>query len=87
MGGLLAFSTCSLNPLENEAVVAALLARCGGALELLDASDRLTELPRAAGLHNWHVFDDNLQAKVENGSCVVCMRYISFIRCAAPRVA
>ena len=40
-GGVMCYSTCSLNPIENEAVVAALLRRCGGALELLDASDRL----------------------------------------------
>ena len=46
-------STCSLNPIENEAVVAALLRRCGGALELVDASDRLQELRRAEGLQRW----------------------------------
>ena len=30
VGGLLCYSTCSLNPIENEAVVAALLHKCGG---------------------------------------------------------
>eukprot|EP00965_Chrysotila_dentata_P144943 4786429-Pleurochrysis_carterae.AAC.1 len=60
VGGLLAYSTCSLNPIENEAVVAALLQRCGGALVLVDASDKLHGLARAQGLAQWVVLDDEL---------------------------
>ena len=59
-GGLLCYSTCSLNPLENEAVVAELLTRCGGALEIVDSSAALPELRRADGLHTWTVMDDDL---------------------------
>ena len=55
VGGLLCYSTCSLSPGEDESVVAELLRRCGGALELMDVSDRLPELPRAEGLHDWKV--------------------------------
>ena len=33
VGGLMVYSTCSFNPVENEAVVEILL-RCGGAVEL-----------------------------------------------------
>jgi 16S rRNA C967 or C1407 C5-methylase (RsmB/RsmF family) len=40
-GGVLAYSTCSFNPIENEAVVAALLRTFKGELELVDASDKL----------------------------------------------
>jgi multisite-specific tRNA:(cytosine-C5)-methyltransferase len=35
------YSTCSMNPLENEAVVAEVLRRCGDSVEVVDASDRL----------------------------------------------
>ena len=60
VGGLIAYSTCSLNPIENESVVAELLRRCGDALELVDARDRIPDLKRAQGLHSWVVMDDEL---------------------------
>ena len=43
VGGLMAFSTCSLNPIENEAVVAELLRSSKGALKLLDVTGELPE--------------------------------------------
>lgn len=61
VGGLLCYSTCSLNPLENEVVVAALLKRCAGAVEIVDCSRELPELHRAPGLTSWTVMDDALQ--------------------------
>jgi tRNA (cytosine34-C5)-methyltransferase len=36
VGGLMVYSTCSFNPVENEAVVAELLRQSNGALELVD---------------------------------------------------
>ncbi|CAN0237249.1 unnamed protein product, partial [Hapterophycus canaliculatus] len=36
IGGKMVYSTCSLNPIEDEAVVAEVLRRCGGNLELED---------------------------------------------------
>ena len=36
VGGCLAYSTCSLNPAEDEAVVAELLRRCHGAVQVVD---------------------------------------------------
>jgi len=61
VGGLLCYSTCSLSPLEDEAVVASLLRAARGALELVDASGQLPELPRAPGLRNWQVIDDAMR--------------------------
>jgi len=58
VGGRLVYSTCSLNPLEDEAVVAEVLRRTAGALELVDVSTTLTTLKRVAGLKTWKVKDD-----------------------------
>ena len=49
------YSTCSFNPVENEAVVAAPRGRCGGAVEIVDASDRVRGLRRRAGMTTWKV--------------------------------
>lgn len=61
VGGTMAYSTCSLNPIENEAVVAALLRQTHGALELVDVSDRLPKLKRRPGIQDWVVSDDALE--------------------------
>lgn len=49
------YSTCSLNPMENEAVVAELLRASNGALRLVETAQLLPELARAAGLEHWSV--------------------------------
>lgn len=46
VGGRLVYSTCSFNPIENEAVVAELLRMAGGALKLVDVSASLPDLKR-----------------------------------------
>jgi 16S rRNA C967 or C1407 C5-methylase (RsmB/RsmF family) len=45
VGGLMVYSTCSLNPIENEAVVAELLRQGHGALELVDYHHPDTKSP------------------------------------------
>ena len=55
VGGRMVYSTCSLNPLEDEAVVAELLRRCAGRVRLLDGSELLPALRRAPGLLHWEV--------------------------------
>ena len=56
-GGRLVYSTCSLNPLENEAVVVELLQRSRGAIKLVDCSKMLPDLKRLPGLTKWSVQD------------------------------
>ena len=53
------YSTCSLNPIENEAVVAEFLRRTDGAFELLDLSATMPQLKRRPGLKRWQVRDKN----------------------------
>ena len=56
VGGLMAYSTCSLNPIENEAVVAALLRTFGpGCIRLVDVNEELPGLKRRSGLTEWSV--------------------------------
>ncbi|RLN91580.1 hypothetical protein BBJ28_00017097 [Nothophytophthora sp. Chile5] len=52
---LMTYSTCSLNPVENEAVVAELLRRSDGALELVDCSEMLPGLVTRPGITSWEV--------------------------------
>jgi 16S rRNA C967 or C1407 C5-methylase (RsmB/RsmF family) len=55
VGGLMAYSTCSLNPIEDESVLAQLLRTFKGCLELVDLSDKMPELKRTPGISNWKV--------------------------------
>ncbi|KAG6594890.1 tRNA (cytosine(34)-C(5))-methyltransferase [Cucurbita argyrosperma subsp. argyrosperma] len=57
VGGRMVYSTCSMNPVENEAVVAELLRKSGGSLELVDVSNELPQLVRRPGLKKWKVCD------------------------------
>ncbi|ORZ03789.1 S-adenosyl-L-methionine-dependent methyltransferase [Syncephalastrum racemosum] len=55
VGGRIVYSTCSFNPVENEAVVAEVLRQTKGALELKDVSSELPGLERKPGLVTWKV--------------------------------
>jgi multisite-specific tRNA:(cytosine-C5)-methyltransferase len=59
VGGRVVYSTCSLNPVENEAAVSAAIDRCGGnsKVRIVDCKDALPGLKRTPGLRAWKVVD------------------------------
>lgn len=59
VGGRVVYSTCSMNPVEDEAVLAAAIDRCGGShtVEIVDSSNYLPGLKRYAGMRIWKVMD------------------------------
>eukprot|EP00735_Rhodelphis_limneticus_P004426 TRINITY_DN16011_c0_g1::TRINITY_DN16011_c0_g1_i1::g.3717::m.3717 TRINITY_DN16011_c0_g1::TRINITY_DN16011_c0_g1_i1::g.3717 ORF type:complete len:790 (+),score=214.91,sp/Q28E61/NSUN2_XENTR/35.12/5e-127,Nol1_Nop2_Fmu/PF01189.12/1.1e-13,Nol1_Nop2_Fmu/PF01189.12/3e-15,Nol1_Nop2_Fmu/PF01189.12/18,Cas_Cmr5/PF09701.5/1.2e-06,FtsJ/PF01728.14/0.0058 TRINITY_DN16011_c0_g1_i1:41-2371(+) len=57
VGGMMVYSTCSLNPMEDESVVAELLRRSGGAVEVVDVSHLHPNLRRRPGMLTWKVMD------------------------------
>lgn len=54
-GGRLVYSTCSLNPIENEAVVAAAIRHFQGGVEIVDCADMVPALQRRPGMTTWKV--------------------------------
>lgn len=59
VGGRAVYSTCSMNPIENESVIAAAIERCGGpeTIGIVDCADQLTGLKRRPGMKQWGVMD------------------------------
>ncbi len=60
-GGLMVYSTCSMNPIENEAVVANLLLKFPGQLEIVESRDKLPGLKTLPGLYTWNVMNKNAE--------------------------
>ncbi|CAH0475822.1 unnamed protein product [Peronospora belbahrii] len=61
IGGHMCYSTCTFNPLENEAVVAELLRWSKGSLELVDVASTLPLLKCRPGVSTWKVLDSQLK--------------------------
>ena len=53
-GGLLLYSTCSLNPIENEAVLSALFKKVAKGLEIIDIHNMYNVKGRR-GMLSWKV--------------------------------
>eukprot|EP01071_Lankesteria_metandrocarpae_P002536 Lankesteria_metandrocarpae@DN2394_c0_g1_i1.p1 len=71
IGGRVVYSTCSLNPIENEAVIAALLMLSKRTVKIVDSSDKVKSLPRRPGLIRWSLlqnghWSDNFDLLPEN---------------------
>eukprot|EP00092_Neocalanus_flemingeri_P031009 GFUD01033681.1.p1 GENE.GFUD01033681.1~~GFUD01033681.1.p1 ORF type:complete len:651 (+),score=200.56 GFUD01033681.1:172-1953(+) len=60
-GGTMAYSSCSINQVENEAVVARLLLEAEGNLELVDMSGKFPGLEWLPGLSDWKVIDTHMK--------------------------
>ena len=57
VGGRFVYSTCSMSPIENEAVVQHILLAAKGSLHLLDLHKILPKTPSFKGLKKWSVMD------------------------------
>lgn len=61
VGGRLVYSTCSLNPLEDEAVIQRLLVEADGSLQLVDVRDQLPGLKFMPGLEDWILMNREME--------------------------
>lgn len=59
IGGRVVYSTCSMNPVEDEAVLASAIRQCGGTdtVHLLETTNLLPGLQRSPGLRKWSIMD------------------------------
>jgi len=60
VGGMVAYSSCAINPIENEAVLARLMKLSQGAIELVDVEGQLPGFNWAKGHTQWRVFDSEM---------------------------
>ena len=65
-GGRVVYSTCSLDPIENEAVVARVLA--GGKVRVVPRGDSLSGVPSNPGMTNWPLLNDRGELDIESKS-------------------
>jgi len=59
VGGYMCYSTCSMNPVENEAVVAEILREANGAVELVEKRSDMPGLRARPGWTSWRVLRED----------------------------
>lgn len=70
-GGRLVYSTCSLNPIENESVIAAALRKWGDKIRLVNCDEKLPGLVRSKGITQWPVYDKTFALKEKGDEGVI----------------
>eukprot|EP00760_Papus_ankaliazontas_P033155 PhM_4_TR6206/c0_g1_i1/m.78989/K15335/NSUN2; tRNA (cytosine34-C5)-methyltransferase len=57
-GGRIVYSTCSMNPIEDEATIAAALIQSKGAVRLVDVRDQMPNFKYTPGITTWRMMDN-----------------------------
>ena len=65
VGGVCVYSTCSLKPIEDEAVINSTLLEMQGAVEVVDCEGAFPALVRSHGMTSWKVLDNEF-VELEN---------------------
>ncbi|KAK8839911.1 hypothetical protein M9Y10_031625 [Tritrichomonas musculus] len=76
--GICVYSTYSINPIENEAVVNEVLNEMNGSFCLVDCNDKFNDISRLQGLTEWKIDGFDYQTKNTN-NINFCMRLYSHL--------